>query len=158
MKYIKDTTYLGDLNLPVTLHNALINALNLGSEPHTYGDALKVKDRDLLSQRGIGRRTVAKWTEFKANNPVKGSGDPIWPSPAAPAVAPVLTQDHAARIADAERKEIERLRTVLAETIRVRDTLKMDLTDLRKKYDRLIDSMSVAQLRTLGFEVEVYEG
>ena len=156
MKYIKDTTYLGDLKLPVILHNALIKSL--GSGPHTYGEALKVRDSSLLHQRGIGPQTVAKWTEFKANNPVKGSGDPIWPSPAAQAAAPALTQDHAARTVSPEHKEIERLRTVLAETIRVRDTLKMDLTDLRKKYDRLIDSMSVAQLRTLGFEVEVYEG
>lgn len=155
---MKDTAYIGDLKLPITLHKALVKAIG-PTGPHTYGEALKVRDSSLLHQRGVGRRTVAKWTAFKAANPVRpSSGDPIWPHPSAPAVAPVLTQDHAARIADAERAEIERLRVQLTDAVRQRDAARREVTLLNERYNRLRENMTVAQLRTLGYEVEVYEG
>ena len=62
---VRADTPIQHLDIPVSLLKALSHVLRTEGLPLTYGNALTIPDRKLLSAVNIGPASVARWNRFK---------------------------------------------------------------------------------------------
>lgn len=155
MSTVTADTRLNVLDLSVRLLHGLEQVLMRDHTPSTYGNALAITDKQLLSVPGIGKGCVAEWAAFKTNP----RSHPRF-RPAPEASDDVLTGEAEDTEEALLRWKVERLEAAVAQLTKEKQDAVRSATEARRRaaeardrLEALVSSLTVHQLRRLGVEV-----